>query len=146
VIRCVGPQDTQHVLDLGSALELMANAVRRRGVDFRAEPVPTGRRPDEHRRYARNGRPHGIVGHVLADAGAGIRSLEGLPAIGVETLYLDGRLPLRVTLGAVAVLRAAQQDEDDGRCWGDALRHARTVAARFVELVPDAVLAVCDRR
>jgi hypothetical protein len=56
----------------------------------------------------------------------------------------DGRrsqVPVRLTLGALAVLDAAQRAEDRGLARGDALAHANTVASRYLDLVPDAAFA-----
>jgi hypothetical protein len=66
---------------------------------------------------------------------------EGLQAFrgrGVRELYAQGRLPVRLTLGALAVFDAAQRTQDRGQPWGDALDHAARVALRFLDLLPDA--------
>lgn len=56
----------------------------------------------------------------------------------MRELYTQGQLPVRLTLGAVAVFDAAQRTQDRGFAWGDALNHATAVALRFLDLLPDA--------
>src|SRR5262249_16351250 len=53
-------------------------------------------------------------------------------------LYVQGRLPLRLTLGGLVVLDAAQRAQDRGYAPGDARDYAIDVAARFVDLLPAA--------
>ena len=56
---------------------------------------------------------------------------------GLRELYTRGRLPVRLTLGALAVFDAAQRSEDRGLACGDAPEYAIGVAVRFLELLPD---------
>jgi hypothetical protein len=79
-----------------------------------------------------------IVGHALDHAGVSVRALEAMRDDGVDDLYLDGRFPVHLTLGAWAVLRAAQQSQDRGCRWGDVLTQATAVCLRVLDLVPDA--------
>jgi hypothetical protein len=132
-----GGRQPENVIDLGTALDLLAAAVRQRGADFVYRPVWV----DEHRyltcMYAHRGAPDCIVGYALAQAGVSVRALEAMRDDGVEELYLEGRFPVDVTLGALAVLRAAQQSQDRGCCWGDVLAQANAVAIRLLDLVPE---------
>jgi hypothetical protein len=95
---------------------------------------------------AHNGSPDCIVGEVLARAGARVEELKGLCAHRIQDLHRDGKLPVTLTLGALVVLHTAQQSQDRGCRWGDALEHATTAAVRFLELVPDAVFAASIQR
>jgi hypothetical protein len=128
------------LIDLGVALDLLATAVRFRGADFVGRPrcveVPSHRTG----RYANDGAPDCIVGHVLAQAGVELSALEALSNDGVDEHYAAGRLPCPVTLGALAVLRAAQRSQDRGCRWGDVLDHATRAAYKILDLVPDAAL------
>src|SRR5262249_22980083 len=119
-----GGRQTGSVIDLGTALDLLAAAVQQRGADFVYRPVWV----EEHRyltcRYAHRGAPDCIVGYALAQAGVSVSTLEAMRDDGVEELYVEGRFPVDVTLGALAVLRAAQQSQDRGCRWGDVLAQA----------------------
>jgi hypothetical protein len=78
------------------------------------------------------------VGHALSLAQVSDEDLEALRGRGMRELYAQGQLPVRLTLGAVAVFDAAQRTQDRGYAWGDALNHAAAVALRFLDLLPDA--------
>jgi hypothetical protein len=127
-------------LDLRTALDFLARAVRQRGRDFVYQPTWVEEPRYLTCRYADHGAPGCVVGHVLAQAGVGVHALEALRDDGVDDLYTEGRLPVQMTLGALAVLRAAQQSQDRGCCWGDVLAHATAVAVRVMDVMPDAAL------
>lgn len=59
----------------------------------------------------------------------------------VRDLYARGRLSDRLTLGAMIVFDAAQQSEESGHSWGDALDHATGAAGRFLDLIPNRLFA-----
>ncbi|MGX7680277.1 hypothetical protein ACSMXN_15395 [Jatrophihabitans sp. DSM 45814] len=126
-------------MDIGTALSLLASAVKRRGPDFVYQPVWA----DDYRYltclYAHDGAPDCIVGHVLADAGVRPWELEAMRDDGIEDLYRAGRLPIALTLGALAVLHAAQQSQDRGCPWSVVLADATAMAARVLDLAPDAL-------
>jgi hypothetical protein len=102
------------VVDIGTALDLLAAAVQHRGADYVYQPVWA----DEPRyltcRYANGGAPGCIVGQALAFASVGVSELEAMPDDGVRDLYLRGELPVVLTLGAVTVFHAAQHSQDRG--------------------------------
>lgn len=100
------------MIDIGRALRLLATAAEQ----------PTGR----------------LLDHVLAQTRAGGDDPEALSQAGVYQLYVQGRLPLRLTLGGLVVLDAAQRAQDRGYAPGDARDYAIDVAARFVDLLPAA--------
>jgi hypothetical protein len=128
-------------IDIGSALDLLAASVQLRGDDFVYLPVWIEESRYLTCRYANRGIPDCIVGQALALAGVDIHELEAMPDDGVRDLYLRGELPVALTLGALAVFDAAQQRQDRGRNWGDALAHATAAAVRFLDLLPDAIVA-----
>ena len=143
------PADTHEpmpTMDIGAALDLLAAAVSRRGGDFVYQPVWV----DEPRYltclYARDGAPDCIVGQVLAAAGVRPRELEAMRDDGIEDLYRAGRLPIDLTLGALAVLHTAQQSQDRGCPWTDVLAAANATAFRLLDLVPNALFDVADDR
>ena len=95
--------------------------------------------------YAVNGSPPGIVGTVVSLARVRPERLE-IGECGVSELYRKGRLPVRLTPGALAVLDAAQRSQDRGHRLGEVLEHARSAADRFRDMLPDAALGALDER
>jgi hypothetical protein len=116
-------------LDLGTALRLLTVAVHEPGVDA----VP---RPDAPR----------IVDRVLAYTGGGEAAVTATGDDDVGELYAAGRLPVACTLGALLVLRAAQQAEDRGRCGSDVLASATAAAIRALDLVPEPLFCSAGAR
>jgi hypothetical protein len=131
--------DPVPVIDIGTALDLLAAAVEQRGAEFVYEPVWM----DESRYfsclYANRGAPDCIVGHALAFANVCVRDLEEMGDDGVRDIYLRGELPITLTLGALAVFDAAQRSQDRGCRWGDVLEYATDAAVKFLDLLPDTV-------
>jgi hypothetical protein len=137
--RCV--RRPMPVIDIGCALDLLAAAVQRRGDSHVDTPVWTTEANCAPCLCAHNGSPDCIVGEALARAGARVEELKGLCDHGIRELHRDGKLPVTLTFGALVVLHTAQQSQDRGCRWVDALEHATTAAVKFLELVPAAVLA-----
>ena len=127
------------VIDVGTALDLLAAAVEHQGADFVYRPVWIGESRYFSCLYANRGAPDCVVGHALALAGVCVRELEAMGDDGVRDLYLRGELPFTLTLGALAVFHAAQQSQDRGCRWGDVLKDATDAAAKFLDLLPDTV-------
>jgi hypothetical protein len=127
------------LLDIGSALELLAAAVEERGEYF-AYPLAVGRAHEclSSRRVG----PRCLVGHALSLAQVGANDLDALSDRGVRELYRHGKLPVRLTIGALVVLDAAQRTQDRGYTWGDAFEYASNVAVRFLDVVPDSLFEV----
>jgi hypothetical protein len=130
------------VIDMGTALDLLAAVVRHRGRDFVYQPIWVEEPRYLTCRYANVGAPDCIVGQALAYAGIDVPVLEAMYDDGVEDLYFEGRFPCRVTLGALAVLRAAQQSQDRGCAWGEVLANAEATAVKILDLLPDAAFAL----
>jgi hypothetical protein len=126
------------LIDISHALDLLAEAVAHRGEYFTFPPVWL--RDDRHL-YANLGGPRCLVGHALSLAGVGDDDLATLGDLGVRELYSDGKMPVRLTLGALAVFDAAQRSQDRGYSWGDALDYASDVAARLLEVLPDSAFS-----
>jgi hypothetical protein len=117
--------ETMPVIDIGCALDLLATAVEQRG-------------EYETCAYAPSDVPWRLVCHVLSLANVGDDELKRLDCGGVRELYARGALPVRLTLGGLAVLDAAERAQNRGYAWRDALGYASNVAVRFVNLLPDA--------
>jgi hypothetical protein len=130
------------VIDIGTALDLLAAAVEHRGADFVYRPVWMDEAGYFSGLYANRGAPGCIVGHALALANVSVRELEAMRDDGVRDLYRRGELPVTLTLGALAVFHAAQQSQDRGRRWGDVLTCATDAAVTFLDLLPDTVFAL----
>jgi hypothetical protein len=130
------------LIDIGRALDLLAAAVKERGEYF-AYSLSVG--SSRTCRYSvRGGRPC-LVGYALSLAPVGDNALDALGDRGVRELYGQARLPVRLTLGALVVLDAAQRAQDRGYAWGDALDYASGVAVKFLDLVPDSVFEALSR-
>jgi len=124
------------LIDIGRALELLAAAVKERGEYFvYSSSVGSAR---TCRYSVRGGRPC-LVGYALSLAHVGDDALDSLGDRSMRELYGQARLPVRLTLGALVVLDAAQRAQDRGYAWGDALDHASGVADKFLDLLPDSV-------
>jgi hypothetical protein len=126
------------LIDIGRALDLLAEAVAHRGEYFAFPPIWIR---DHRCLYANRGGPCCLVGHALSLAGVGDDDLVTLGDRGVRELYAEGRLPVRLTLGALAVFDAAQRSQDRGYAWGDALDYASGVAVRLLDLLPDSAFS-----
>jgi hypothetical protein len=137
--RCV--RRPMPVIDIGCALDLLAAAVNHRGESYCHSPVWTTEANCPTCLCTHHGSPDCIVGEALARSGARVEELKGLCDRGIRDLHGDGKLPATLTFGALVVLSTAQQSQDRGCCWGEALEHATTAAVKFLELIPDAVLA-----
>ena len=120
------------LIDIGQALDLLARAVKHRGAYF---VYVAGQ--DQACLYSTGRGPQCLVGRALSLAGIDDNELEALGHRGVRDLYQEGLLPAQLTLGAVAVLDAAQRGQDRGYTWGEALEYAAGVADRFLDLIPD---------
>ena len=126
------------VIDIGSALDLLEEAVEREGTDHVYRPIWVTEANYLTCVYADHGAPSCIVGHALTLAGVPVEDLEGMNDDSLRDLYRAGRLPVPLTLGALAVLHEAQESQDRGYSWGEVLRRARRVANRYLDLLPDA--------
>jgi hypothetical protein len=124
--------DTMAVIDISRALDLLAAAVEQKGECF---VYVAGQR--QSCLYTTDGGPQCLVGRALSLADVSDNDLNSLGDRGVRELYRQGSLPVRLTLGALAVLDAAQRGQDRGYAWGDALEYAVDAAVRFLDLIPD---------
>ena len=121
-------------IDIGVALDLLAAAVAERGPDFVYPPVDE---PDQVCVHdVRNG-PPSLVRHALSLAHVKPETLGRLVNERLRVLFVAGRLPVPLTLGAVVVLDAAERAQDCGRPWGEALTDARKAAGRLLDVLPD---------
>jgi hypothetical protein len=128
---------TAPIIDIGCALDLLAAAVKQYGEYFVYPPVWV---LEQRCLYAGQSGPRCLVGQALSLAQVADGDLEPLGHLGVRELYTQGRLPVRLTLGALAVFDAAQRSQDCGYAWGDALEYASHVAMRYLDLLPDAAV------
>lgn len=127
--------DRSTPIDIGDALDLLARVVNDHGEEAGSIPFPedSGRYWSYH--YAMGGTPQCIVGCALALADVDIAQLRAMGDRPLRDLYLNGTLPVPLTLGAVIVLDAAQQSQDRGQCWSVALEAAAAAAVRFFDLL-----------
>jgi len=89
-----------------------------------------------------------LVGAALNKAGVPVETLILLGPLRVEYLYERNLLPVKLTLGAAMVYRAAQRTQDGqvgaDRSWGAAFDHAVVAASRVIDLIPDSVVAAAS--
>jgi hypothetical protein len=89
---------------------------------------------------------HGAASPPVLDIGAALDLLiVGLDALrrgcGIPPNGRRGEVPARLTLGALAVLDAAQRAEEHGLGRDDVLAYAHTVASRYLDLLPYSAFA-----
>lgn len=109
------------VIDAPAALSALEAEVAEHG----AETVY--RKPDGICRYAHEGAPSCLIGHALARLGASSEQLAAMDGnapdvAAIETVVLPAGLSL--TPHARRVFDAAQQDQDLGKTWREALESA----------------------
>lgn len=111
-------------IDARRALELLIDVVDQYGEDVVYQKVPLDRNNGVGCRYEYEGNPSCLVGHVLVKAGADLSVLKGLDVIGApaDKIYT---LVGGVDPAASRVLQAAQDIQDRGDSWGEALDEAR---------------------
>ena len=116
-LSCAVPRtgESTPLIDIGRALDLLATAITQ----------------------AAHGGPQGLARRALSLAQVG-DDLEERDH-GVRQLYERGTLRGRLTLGALAVLDAAERSQDRGYAYADALDYATSAAERFLDLLPDTV-------
>lgn len=119
------------ILDTEQVVDLLREVVAEKGEGYIYPhvPNPTG---VVGCRYEYEGAPSCLVGHVLHRAGWSVEALKSLDESGSsaqDLWYLN--LPEGVgvvTKAAAEVLEKAQVYQDDGACWGFAVREAIKVA------------------
>jgi hypothetical protein len=88
-----GPSEPVPVIDIGTALDLLAAAVADRGEDFVYQPVWKEESRCLTCRYANRGTADCIVGQALAFTGVGVHELGAMLDDGVRDLCLRGDCP-----------------------------------------------------
>jgi hypothetical protein len=129
------------VIDVVEALDLLEQCVTERGCDYVYAPRWRMRGGYSTCVYAYKGKPDCIIGLALAKSGVPVETLQTLSSSRLACLYSGDRLAIDLTLGAVAVFRAAQGAQDQGLSWGVALRRATLIAGRYFDLIPAALVA-----
>lgn len=111
-------------IDARRALELLTDIVDQYGEDTVYEKVPLLGDQGTGCRYEYEGQPSCMVGIALHRAGASLAFLNGLDKIGAPA---DRLKPEKgVEIQAARVFQAAQECQDTGKTWGQALHEART--------------------
>jgi hypothetical protein len=129
------------MIDMIQAVDLLEQCVVERGFDYMYPPSWTVRGEYSTCLYARDGKPDCIIGLALAKSGMPVEVLQTLGGNRLAGLYSAHRLPIDLTLGALAVLSTAQRVQDEGHSWGVALRQATLIAGRYFDVIPRAVVA-----
>ncbi len=141
-------ETSKPVIDATAAYALLMDVTSGR-LDYRYEVRPVAgweTAPEDDKSYyercdyVRNGAPSCIVGHALYHAGVPTELLMildgdpdrvgGISAFNIsddrrERHLGDIEFPVSITDGAAHVFSAAQQAQDEGISWGEALREAR---------------------
>lgn len=123
---------------------LIVRAIEEKGADYRYQ-MPTQVDPetgDEWQDcvYVADGQPSCLVGHVLVMAGVPMPSIlpyEGTSADATWGSLMDGTPPTTYVRGESSVvaqaLWAAQQAQDNGKTWGEALEAFDKTVKRLTE-------------
>jgi hypothetical protein len=129
------------MIDIVDALELLGSCVRERGESYqppcRRLPAVSPTESEDMDPAAR----HSIVTLALGKAGAPPEALSAVAHLPIVAAYTAGCPPLDLSLGAVVVLHAAESAELRGQTWAMSLQAALDAASRFIELIPDQVVA-----
>jgi hypothetical protein len=128
------------MIDMVQALDLLEQCVAERGCDYVYAPRGTAHGGYSTCLYTHNGKPDCIVGLALAKSGVPVEALQTINGDRLAGLYSEHRLPVDITLGTLAVFRAAQGAQDQGLSWGVALQQATVAADRFFDLIPPAIV------
>ena len=107
-------------IDGRRALELLIDVVDQYGPETVYEKVPLPDGDGNGCVYVYLGEPSCLVGHALVRAGAPISGLN----ISSPAALLDSHFP-SIGSAAARVFQAAQDKQDTGETWGDALDAAR---------------------
>ncbi len=123
-------------VDAPRAVELRAEAVTQRGGDFVYEHHNDGGTIACY--YVWRGQPDCIAGNALHRAGVSIDALSTIEGCTITTLragpdagVLGG---VRFSKAAIGVLYAAQDAQDQGLSWGEALKQAQKAAIYAAEV------------
>jgi hypothetical protein len=124
------------LIDIATTLDLLARAVTERGerLVFPPVPDPTDLPVHDPGRSAVLRRARPIPGTRPG------RTARRNSRLRVRDLYRRGRPSVVLTLGALAILAAAQRSPDRGCALGDVLERAAVAAAGFPDLLPDGAL------
>jgi hypothetical protein len=143
----VGPgvHERLKVIDVGIALDLLGAVAERYGDEFVYRPASMEPARYLTCGYVSRSQSDCVVGQALALAGVSAAELDAMGDAGLKDIYLQGKCPVRLTLGALAVLRAAQDSQDRGSRWGDVLAHATAAARRILDIVPDSAFRLAQR-
>jgi hypothetical protein len=113
-------------------MELLREVVAEKGSDYVDETQST-----RGCVYTHEGKPSCLIGHVLHRFGYSVENLHGfdmrgeyIGSNGIHEIIKDRLVPADDV--ALKTLRAAQEEQDDGMPWGDALAEAESVFRREV--------------
>jgi hypothetical protein len=134
-MRTLSAPERARQIDVGTALDLLAQVIDGRAEDLTDIPVADSSHRDRGYLYAFDGQPRCIVGHALAKAGVDVQQLEEMGDMRLRDLYRVGRVPAMLTLGGLIAFDAAQQSQALGRSWSAALDDAAAAVARYLDLV-----------
>jgi hypothetical protein len=133
------------VIDIGYALDLLDSCVRGRGDDNQPSPRHLAVESPHEPEHIFPTAGDNIVIVAMRKAGAPPAALSALTHTCIADVYASGRPALNLTLGAVAVFRAAESAERRGQTWAMSVQAARRTASRFAELIPDKLAGVGRR-
>jgi hypothetical protein len=112
------------VIDVNTAVQLLGECVQESGPDFVYQPKFVARHHYTTCVYSYDGEPDCLVGHFLARCGVPAAALAALGDDDIRSLYVAGRLPVRLSNAALALLQQVQESQDRQLPWSQALRTA----------------------
>lgn len=125
--------ETPDLLDAATAMRLLEEVVAAKGEDY----VYVPRSSDGACTYLHGRKPGCIVGHVLIRHGVPVEVIRKWEDRSADSLYHGGGLPNAATLTPLTdeptavILQQAQEIQDQGKPWGEALLKARGMYERL---------------
>jgi hypothetical protein len=129
------------MIDVVDALELLAACVEDRGADYRSSRRRGLATARGERFYDCPAPTDSIAGLALAKAGAPPSALDPLGQWTIADLRVGQPTAVKLTLGALVVLRAAESADRLGHAWGSCLEAALQALPAFIDLIPQRVVS-----
>ncbi|MDQ1731609.1 MAG: hypothetical protein QOK10_1768 [Pseudonocardiales bacterium] len=125
------------MIDIVDALDLLEACVADRGADYCSSRRAGSATSRSERFYDCPAPADSIVGFALTKAGVPPAAVDPLGLWSIAELHGSQPGAVRLTLGALVVLRAAESADRLGQAWGSCVRAALRAVPPFLELIPE---------